>query len=52
MLHRTKNPAVLVECGFLSNYEEEQLLLDNVYRHKLTLTIAASIIEYLQGQYN
>ena len=52
VLHRTKNPAVLVECGFLSNYEEEQLLLDNVYRHKLTLTIAASIIEYLQGQYN
>ena len=52
VLNRTKNPAVLVECGFLSNYEEEQLLLDNVYRHKLALTLASSVIEYIQGQYN
>ncbi len=34
-------PAVLVECGFLSNPQEEYLLRDNVYQQKLCSVIAS-----------
>ncbi len=35
-------PAVLVECGFLSNPEEEALLRDEGYQKKLAATLAAA----------
>ena len=37
--------AVLVECGFLSNYDEEKRLRDSKYQQKLACIIAYSIIE-------
>lgn len=37
-------PAVLVECGFLSNYNEEKLLLSDSYRLKVAAVIAASYL--------
>ncbi len=40
-------PSVIVECGFLSNPEEEQLLLTKSYRQKLANSIADGIIRYL-----
>ena len=36
--------AVLIECGFLSNYDEEQQLSDTVYQQKLASVIACSVI--------
>jgi len=40
-------PAVLVECGFLSNEEDEKLLLDKEYREKLSYAMFKGCIEYL-----
>lgn len=45
ILHRSQMPAVLVECGFLSNSEELQLLKDNEYQKSLALCISAGIID-------
>lgn len=33
--------AILVECGFLSNPEEDRMLQDPVYQHKLAMILAA-----------
>ena len=41
-------PAVLVECGFLSNYEEERLLRDATYQKKLAAAIGCSVLQYLE----
>ena len=43
MTHSIDIPAVLIECGFLSNIKDEQLLLDIHYRNHLTEKIATSI---------
>lgn len=39
-------PSVLVECGFISNPEEEKLLLDADYRQRLAQAIRAGVEEY------
>lgn len=44
----TNVPAVIVECGFLSNIEEEKLLLSKEYREKLCYSILCGIIKYLE----
>lgn len=41
-------PAALIECGFLSNYAEEQLLCDDTYQKKLAAAIAGSLLAYLE----
>ena len=41
-------PAVIVECGFLSNEEEAKLLSDSTYQDKIAKTIVDGIREYLQ----
>lgn len=48
MLTCTNVPAVIVECGFLSNLEEEHLLLSNEYREKVCYAILCGIIKYLE----
>ena len=40
-------PAVLIECGFLSNQEERELLKSESYQKKLALCLSASILEYI-----
>lgn len=35
--------SVLVECGFLSNYKEEQLLQNEEYQNKIAISIASSV---------
>lgn len=47
MLTCTNVPAVIVECGFLSNPEEEILLLSPEYREKVCYAILCGIIKYL-----
>ena len=41
-------PAVLVECGFLSNPQEELLLRQPEYQKKLAAAIACTLLEYLE----
>lgn len=47
ILSCTQIPSVLIECGFLSNQEEEQLLLSNDYREKLCYSILCGSLMYL-----
>lgn len=42
-------PAVLIECGFLSNYEEERLLSDAAYQKKLITAFGCCIYNYLEA---
>jgi len=42
-------PAVIVECGFLSNAKEEALLKDEVYRKKAAVAIFEGIKAYFTG---
>ena len=48
ILHNAKCPAVLVECGFLSNVEEAALFETDEYREKVAQMLCASITEFLQ----
>lgn len=41
--------AVLIECGFLSNYAEEQLLISAAYQKKLAAAIGCCIFNYLEA---
>ncbi|MBQ9718962.1 MAG: N-acetylmuramoyl-L-alanine amidase, partial [Clostridia bacterium] len=50
ILKRIRIPAVLVECGFLSNAEERALLETPEYRLKVAAVLFASTGEYLQIQ--
>ncbi len=50
LLHKAKTPAVMVECGFLSNPGEALLLHDEDYQKKLALAITSGIIEYFKGE--
>lgn len=43
-------PSVIVECGFLSNPEDEVLMLDPSYREELAFIIFCGINSYLQTQ--
>lgn len=42
-------PAVIVECGFLSNPEEEQRLTDTEYHKKLAASIVTGYLRYESG---
>ena len=48
ILKTTEIPAVIVECGFLSNGEEEKLLNDEVYQEKLAWAIYCGILDYFE----
>lgn len=46
LLQHANIPAVLVECGFLSNSQEEQKLIDEKYQKQLAWSMYCGIIEY------
>lgn len=50
LLKKTPTPTVIVECGFLSNPTEADLLLDADYQNKLARAIYMGIIEYLEKE--
>ena len=46
LLHNALSPAVIVECGFLSNSNELKLLKDEEYQHKMAFCIFSGILKY------
>jgi N-acetylmuramoyl-L-alanine amidase len=49
ILHALKTPTVIVECGFLSNPEEEKRLANTEYQDKLVLAIKEGILKYYEN---
>ena len=47
LLKNAKAPIVIVECGFLSNWEESKKLVDDAYQQKLAWAIHLGILQYL-----
>lgn len=48
LLRNAKMPAVIVECGFMSNPQEEKLLNDEKYQYKIAWAIYKGLINYFQ----
>ncbi|MBQ3284109.1 MAG: N-acetylmuramoyl-L-alanine amidase [Ruminococcus sp.] len=48
LLDHAAVPAIIVECGFLSNDEERAKLLDSGYQSEMAYSIAMGVMEYLQ----
>ena len=46
LLKKAEIPAVLVECGFLSNRQEERKLMDENYQKEIAWAIYCGIIHY------
>lgn len=46
LLNNCTKPCVLVECGFLSNPEEAELLCDGEYQKQLAFAIYCGVLEY------
>lgn len=46
LLKNTNNPAVIVECGFISNEEECKNLLDSQYQKQMAYSITAGFLSY------
>lgn len=50
MLKKTKIPTIIVECGFLSNWEEAEKLTDDSYQEKTAQIICDGIMKILQQE--
>lgn len=49
ILQKAKCPAVLVECGFLSNETEAKELADSEYQSKLAFAVFLGLTKYTEG---
>ena len=49
LLYHAKIPAVLVECGFISNRAEVEKLNNESYRFKIAILIADGLLKYLMN---
>lgn len=49
LLKKTKEPIVIVECGFLSNREEAEKLCSPAYQEKVAWAVQLGILRYLNG---
>ena len=47
MLKCTEAPSIIAECGFLSNEEDEKLLLNSQYQDKIVDCIVAGVLAFL-----
>lgn len=50
LLRKTSSPVVIVECGFLSNYEEAQKLSSELYQEKTAWAIHLAVMNYLNKE--
>ena len=48
LLKNNTNPSLMIECGFLSNPEEEALLSTTEYQQKVAFTIYSGLLEYIE----
>ena len=48
LVKKTACPIVIVECGFLSNPQEEALLTDSVYQERVAWNIFMGIMQELK----
>lgn len=49
LLKSNKNPSLMIECGFLSNPEEEQKLSTWEYQQKVAFTIYGGVMEFIDA---
>ena len=49
LMEHIERPGILVECGFLSNPQEEEKLREDAYQRQLCAVIAASVSAYLSN---
>ena len=49
LLKKTSTPIVIVECGFLSNYEEAQKLSTEGYQEKTAWAVHLAVMAYLNS---
>lgn len=47
LLYNVKCPAVLIECGFISNPSEAELLIDGDYQSKICFIITKSLLDFV-----
>lgn len=50
LLKKTSAPIVIVECGFLSNWEEAKKLQDDHYQNQVAWAVAMGALAYLNGK--
>ncbi len=50
MLHLTDAPAIIVECGFLSNEKDEALLRSSAFQRELAEKITAGVLGFFEKQ--
>lgn len=50
ILKQTNIPSVIVECGFLSNYEEAKLLSSDDYQDKIAWAVYIGIMKFYKDQ--
>ncbi len=50
VVRHTRSPAILVECGFLSNPFEARLIANSAYRDRLAAAIVEGIIQFQEGR--
>lgn len=48
LLDNATVPAIIVECGFLSNSDERAKLLDSGYQSEMAYAIAMGVLEYIE----
>lgn len=52
ILNNATVPAIIVECGFLSNYDEAQKLSDDDYRTKMAFAVFCGFLDYQKENSN
>lgn len=50
LLKKTSSPVIIVECGFLSNYEEAGKLADDYYQERVAWAVFMAIMQILNGE--
>ena len=46
LLYNADAPAIIAECGFISNYNEAQKLTDDGYQRKIAFAVFAGVVKY------
>lgn len=50
LLKKTQTPIIIAECGFLSNREEAELLLEETYQDRVAWAIHLGILRYMASE--